>query len=145
MSTHRNADEFVFLEAFFPKRVLAFGQWCDGHNLPGRWEPKRDIVSILDFARKVKDAGGIFYFDGKRYEYTPLPNLPFGGMILQKGYISPVERARLLAAGNVTQRAADARSEARTEGGPEAARDFTCLVTRKVSLTAETEDGIRGA
>lgn len=142
MKPARDIDRtHVFCEAYFPRRVLAFGRWCEGHNLPGRWYMRRDQAGIIEFARKVKEAGGLFYFDGKRYEYERRAEFEF---ILQRGYVNPAEVVDLLAQGEQAQRQYAARlaREAgehraqRSEHGAESAEraaGFMCLVTRKVS------------
>lgn len=121
----------VFVEAFFPLRAFVFGQWCEGHNLSGRWFDLVKVSDILEFARKVKEAGGLFYFDGKRYEYF---KRSYTECIEQVGYLSPSIRSELLAAASTVKPGEHRpqRSEDGAEPG-EAAEDFTCLVTRKVS------------
>lgn len=127
----------VVLSAFFPSRTRIFGKWVKGHAMPDR-AVRRDLVSeILAFAKAVKAVGGVFYMDGKKYEYIRHDN---GECIQMRDYINPVHAQRYREAAQHVG-GATARSEARTDraAGGRRPESFTCLVTRKVSLTAETK------
>lgn len=143
----RNAEACVFVEAFFPERVFAFGQWCEGHRLPGRWIRRECRSEILEFARKVKEAGGLFYLGSNRYEYE---NTNGFERIEARGYVNPVAAQRLLVEGQRAQQeyaalcsrkaAAGEPGAARATAAAEGAERLYVLVTRKVSPTGETND-----
>lgn len=127
----------VVCSAYFPKRTRIFGQWVNGHSLPDRAINRARSREIVEFARCVNAVGGVFYMDGKKYEYVRHQN---GECILMRDYINPVHAQRYREAARHVG-GATARSEARTVA-PQAAggqEGFTCLVTRKVSLTVETK------
>lgn len=170
--------DMVQLTAFFPVRVFCFGRWQEGHMYPERWLPRSEANQIIDFAKKVQDAGGLFYMNGRKYKHVDVwPGTPKAySIILQDGYVhvsavladtdKAIAFAKLLSTRKQNAKAralakslrggADvAAGDKATARSGEAKRLYVPVTrkvspeirtpTRKVSLTAETKDGNRGA
>ncbi|MDP3511444.1 MAG: hypothetical protein Q8S20_01735 [Sulfuritalea sp.] len=154
-----DGPELVELTAYFPKRVLCFGRWQEGHMRDGRGCRKDDVHQSLTFAKTVQDAGGLFYLDGRKFKHVEVwPGTPRAySIVLRDGYVGPICAASATAAAWTGIIKPFGCMDAEGAAGDPAtmhsqAQKLYVLVTRKVSpeigtrtrkvsLTGETRPG----